>query len=124
MTRYSFVLAFVLYLASSSAQAAGFKFVEIPGDSQLQALKGAVWYPCAQPARNLKLGPYDLAVAKDCPITGEKLPLVVISHGRGGSFLGHHDTAETLADAGFIVIGVNHPGDNAMDKSRMNDFSV
>ena len=41
--------------------------------------------------------------AKDCPV-------IVISHGSGGSFLGHHDTAETLADAGFVVAAISHPG--------------
>jgi len=30
-----------------------------------------------------------MSVAKDCPISGDKLPLVVISHGRGGTFVGH-----------------------------------
>ena len=91
---------------------------------RFQPLKGAVWYPCAQPANEVKLGPFIMSVAKDCPIAGEKLPLVVISHGRGGTFLGHRDTAEILADAGFIVVAINHPGDNAMDKSRTGDFSV
>ena len=61
---------------------------------------------------------------KDCPIEGDKLPLVVISHGRGGSFIGHHDTAETLADAGFIVAAINHPGDTSTDMSRSDDLAA
>ena len=59
---------------------------------------------------------------KDCRIEGDKLPLVVISHGRGGSFFGHHDTAEALADAGFIVAAINHPG--AADMSRSDDLAA
>ena len=35
------------------------------------------------------------------------LPLVVMSHGTGGSFLGHFDTAMALADAGFVVVAMN-----------------
>ncbi|MEX3842328.1 alpha/beta hydrolase family protein [Paraburkholderia sp. BR10882] len=70
------------------------------------------------------MGPFVLSVAKDCPVTGEKLPLVVISHGTGGTFLDHSDTAEALADAGFVVAAISHPGDNAMDKTRTKDFSV
>ena len=46
-----------------------------------------------------------------CPVTGEKLPLIVMSHGRRGWFGGHHDTAAALADAGFVVAALNHPGD-------------
>jgi predicted dienelactone hydrolase len=29
-----------------------------------------------------------------------------------------------LADAGFIVAAISHPGDNAADKSRVDDLSV
>jgi predicted dienelactone hydrolase len=61
---------------------------------------------------------------KDCPIAGDNLPLVVISHGRGGSFVGHHDIAEVLADAGFIAAAIDHPGDTSSDMSRSDDLSV
>ncbi len=70
------------------------------------------------------MGPNVLSVAENCPVAGEKLPLVVISHGHGGSFLGHHDTAEALADAGFVVVAINHPGDTTRDMSRADDPSV
>jgi len=113
-----------LCLVTSLAHAAGFQFIEIPGNGSLQPLKGAVWYPCSQPPRNEKLGPFVLSVTRDCPVAGEKLPLIVISHGRGGTFLDHSDTAAALADAGFVVAAINHPGDNAMDKTRINDFPV
>ncbi|AYG59840.1 alpha/beta hydrolase family protein [Rhizobium jaguaris] len=124
MTRLSFILAAFLCLAASLAHAAGFQFIEVPGSGPLQPLEGAVWYPCAQSANEVKLGPFIMSVAKDCPITGKRLPLVIISHGRGGAFFDHHDTAEILANAGFIVVAINHPGDNAMDKSRTDEFSV
>lgn len=61
---------------------------------------------------------------KDCPITGTKLPLVIISHGRGGWFGGHNDVAEALADAGFVVAAINHPGDNGNDRSQSDSLSV
>ena len=48
----------------------------------------------------------------------DKLPLIVISHGQDGWFGGHHDTAEALADAGFVVAAINHPGDNALSATR------
>jgi predicted dienelactone hydrolase len=108
----------------SMSHAAGFQFIEIPGNGALQPLKGAVWYPCNQPPRKERVGPAVLFVAKDCPIIGDKLSLVVISHGRGGSFLDHSDTAEALANAGFVVAAISHPGDNAVDKTRTDEFSV
>ena len=124
MIRLSFILAVFLCFTTSLAHAAGFQFIEAPADGPLPALSGGVWYPCAQPTQEVKLGPFVMSVAKDCPVAGDKLPLVVISHGRGGTFVGHSDTAKTLADAGFVVIAINHPGDTALDKSRTNDFSV
>jgi predicted dienelactone hydrolase len=123
MARFSFLFA-AFGLGKSLAHAAGFQFIEIPGDDSVQPLNGAVWYPCNQPPGNEKLGPFVLSIAKDCPVIGEKLPLVVISHGRGGSFLDHNDTAEALAKAGFVVVAINHPGDNALDNTRTDDFSV
>jgi predicted dienelactone hydrolase len=50
-------------------------------------------------------------------VAGGKLPLVLISHGNGGSGLGHVDLAMALAHAGFIVVAPTHPGDNYADTS-------
>jgi predicted dienelactone hydrolase len=123
MPSFKLFLVAVLSLASIAAHAAGFRFVDVPADHDGPALKGAVWYPCTQPPGNVKIGSYGMSVAKDCPLAGENLPLVVISHGWSGTFLGHRDIAETLADAGFVVVAINH-GDNAMDERRNGDFSV
>lgn len=123
MNRIYFILA-ALCLATSSAQAAGFMVIETPPDVVLQPLRGALWYPCDRPPSDLRVGPFTMAVAKDCPVAGNKLPLLVISHGQSGNFLGHRDTAEALADAGFVVVAINHPGDTATDSSRTNDVSV
>ncbi|MFT3929133.1 MAG: dienelactone hydrolase family protein [Spongiibacteraceae bacterium] len=46
-----------------------------------------------------------------------RIPLVVISHGAGGTSEDHEDTARALADAGFIVAAVLHPGNNYRDNS-------
>lgn len=48
-------------------------------------------------------------------------PLVVISHGNGGDFRSHHDTAMALAKAGFVVAALTHTGDNWRDQSRATD---
>ncbi|WP_347337251.1 alpha/beta hydrolase family protein [Bradyrhizobium centrolobii] len=67
---------------------------------------------------------FGLTGVKDCPITGAKLPLIVFSHGRGGWFGQHHDTAEALADAGFVVAAINHPGDSYGNSAQRDDLSV
>jgi predicted dienelactone hydrolase len=53
------------------------------------------------------------------PAAGTRLPLVVISHGTGAGPLSHHDTAQALAAAGFVVVAPMHPGDNFQDDSAV-----
>jgi predicted dienelactone hydrolase len=117
--------AIILCCLGSPARAAGIQLLDSdPG------LSGAIWYPCAGEPKDVPLG--DLSVSddfrlmgvKDCPVTGAKLPLVIVSHGRGGWFGGHHDTVEALADAGFVVAAINHPGDNGNDSSQRDKMSV
>jgi predicted dienelactone hydrolase len=106
------------------ATAAGIQLLESNG------LAGAIWYPCAAAPKSVPLGSLALPFSdtlqgvKDCPVTGGKLSLVVISRGRSGWFAGHHDTAEALADAGFVVAAINHPGNNGGDLSQSEALSI
>ncbi|WP_370152045.1 alpha/beta hydrolase family protein [Ferrovibrio sp.] len=114
---------------SSAAHAAGLRLVEIPAAGDAPAIEAAVWSPCATapgsiPLGIVQIGPFALPATRDCPVAGSDLPLVVISHGYGGSFLGHHDTAAALAAAGFVVAALNHPGDNARERARAGDRAV
>jgi predicted dienelactone hydrolase len=111
VTRFHAALA--LCLVTTISQAAGFRLLEVPADADSPALSGAMWYPCSEPPGDIDLGSITLRGAKDCPITGDKLPLIVVSHGNLGAFFDHYDTAETLADAGFVVAAINHRGDNS-----------
>ena len=119
-----FILAIAFCVAPTLAQAAGFRLVDVAGDGDAPAIRAAIWSPCAEPPGEINIRGIILPGVRDCPITGDRLPLVVISHGRGGTLIGHHDTAETLADAGFVVAALNHPGDTAFDMSRTDDLSV
>lgn len=119
------LLIVVACLAVTLAHAAGLGFIEVPADAGGPALTGLVWTPCAAPPSEVALdGGVVLPGVKDCPVAGSRLPLIVMSHGRRGSFLGHVDTAAALADAGFVVAAINHPGDTARDSSRTDEFSV
>lgn len=118
------MLTILLCLFATISQAAGIKFTQIPADPEGPALKVVVWTPCALPSETMSEGPYVLKGRHNCPTAGQKLPLIVISHGHGGSLLNHHDLAEVLADSGFIVAAINHPGDTFSDMSRNADESV
>ncbi|WP_326542393.1 alpha/beta hydrolase family protein [Pseudorhodoferax sp.] len=113
-----------LMFVSVLADAAGFSFIEVPADKGGPSLHGAIWSPCNTLPGRISLGPLVIDGARDCPIAGARLPLVVVSHGKGGSLLNHHDTAATLADAGFVVAAINHPGDNFQDQSRQDQLSA
>jgi predicted dienelactone hydrolase len=131
MPAITFIAAIVLCLTMPTlAQAAGFRFIEVPADADGPALNGAMWYPCTEAPGEIDLGKITTAFkitlpgVKDCPISADQLPLVVVSHGMAGDFTDHHDLAETLADAGFVVAAIDHPGDNSFDASRADDLSV
>jgi predicted dienelactone hydrolase len=116
--------AVILGFTATLAHGAGLRAIDIAADAGGPALGGAVWYPCAQPAGIVDLGSVSLPGVKDCPLPDKRLPLVVMSHGRTGSFAGHHDIAEVLADAGFMVAAINHAGDTSADLSRTDDLSI
>jgi predicted dienelactone hydrolase len=114
-----------LYCLALSANAAGIQLL-----SSDPELAGTIWYPCAGEPKDFPLGnlavkaDFGLKAVKDCPVTGSRLPLIVFSHGRGGWFGQNHDTVEALADAGFVVAAINHPGDNGNDSSGRDTLSV
>jgi predicted dienelactone hydrolase len=111
------MLALALTALASSAQAVGFQRVTAP-DPDGAPLEVGIWYPSNAAAVPVNMGPTTQTVAMAGPIEGSALPLVVISHGTGGSLLGHYDTAIALAQAGFVVAALTHTGDNYADTSR------
>jgi predicted dienelactone hydrolase len=104
-------------LLSPVLAAAGYERLQA-ADGNGKPLEVALWYPTDAPAEEVDLGPFTLSIARGGAVAGKGLPLVVISHGNGGSSLGHHDTAVALAQAGFVVAAVTHTGDNHADQSR------
>src|SRR5271154_973152 len=102
--------------AATPAFSAGFERVVV-ADPDGAPLEAGIWYPSAAVAVPQPLGPYRQTVATGAAVAGRGLPLIVMSHGSGGSFQGHYDTALALAEAGFVVAAVTHSGDNYRDQS-------
>jgi predicted dienelactone hydrolase len=119
-----FLVATAFSLITTLAHAAGFRVIDIPADAGGPAIHAAVWYPCPEPPGAIDLGNITLPGVADCPLPDGQWPLIAVSHCKRGSFVGHHDTDETLADAGFIVAALNHPGDSAADPARSDDLSA
>ena len=80
-------------------------------------MSGYVFYPSAEAKGVTLRGPYELHATANAPAIPGAKPLVMISHGHGGSDLGHHDLATYLAGHGFIVAAITHPKDNFRDIS-------
>jgi predicted dienelactone hydrolase len=116
--------AVTFFLTATLAHGAGLRAIDIQADAGGPALTGAVWYPCSQASGEVEIGKIILPGVKDCPLPDKRSPLIVMSHGRTGTFAGHYDIAEVLADAGFIVAAINHAGDTSSDLSRTDDLSI
>jgi predicted dienelactone hydrolase len=113
-------LVAAVLLAASPAGAVGFQYAKAT-DSDDQTIDLAVWYPSEAPVSAQPIGLFTQNVAFYGAITAHFFPLIVISHGTGGSAAEHYDTALALADAGFVVVALSHPGDNYKD--RANSFT-
>ena len=112
------VLLSLLTAACVPAQAAnGIAFRDVHEATSGTTMPATVIYPATGPAAATDLGPYRVAATPGLPIAEGRHPLVLVSHGHGGSALGHHDLATALADAGFIVAAIEHAGDNHRDQS-------
>ena len=119
-----FLKAIAIVLAATSglwafaplAEAVGFQQLSIP-DADDRPLLIGIWYPSETPVQRRSLELYGQDVARDGTISGDRLPLVVMSHGTGESLSAHYDTAIALAEAGFVVAAVTHTGDNFKDHS-------
>ncbi|MEO7115484.1 MAG: dienelactone hydrolase, partial [Caldimonas sp.] len=110
----------VVTLCGTCAEAVGFEHA-FAADPDGKPLEIGIWYPSQATAGLVTMGPTTMRIAVNGPLQGKSLPLVVMSHGTGSSFLGHFDTAIALADAGFVVVAVTHTGDNYADQSRSMD---
>jgi len=117
----SAIAACAVMLTGARAHAAGFQ-QGTAADPNGKPIVIGIWYPSQAAAKPVAMGPMTMTAAINAPVNGKALPMVVMSHGTGGSYLGHVDTAIALADAGFVVVAMNHTGDNYADQSRSVDI--
>jgi predicted dienelactone hydrolase len=85
-------------------------------------LRITLWYPATAPDQEADIGPPGGAifvtgrVAADAPFADDaRHPLILVSHGFGGTAQQMTWLAAALARAGYVVVGVDHPGTNGID---------
>src|SRR5262245_17228527 len=107
----------VLVALAVPAGAVGYQSVSVP-DGDDAPLEVGIWYPSDAPATEQPLGLFRHTVATNGAVAGHGLPLIVLSHGTGGAFFTHYDTALALAEAGYVVASITHTGDNYRDRGQ------
>lgn len=74
-------------------------------------------YPGVAPEQPVQMGPYTISAAMGAPAAAGVFPLVVISHGTGGSHLLYRTVASHLARHGYVVVMPEHPRNNRNDNT-------
>ncbi len=112
-----------LSIPLSAAEPVGVRTVEVPAPSRGGTLTVTIWYPATAGGERTLVGEDRLfkgtAAWKDAPLAGGRFPVVLVSHGSGGSILNLAWLASRLAAAGMIVAGPNHPGTTRGDSTPL-----
>ncbi|MDR6990644.1 dienelactone hydrolase family protein [Luteimonas sp. 3794] len=84
------------------------------------AVPAAVFYPAlasGEQAGSVMAGPYRVEATPGAAPAPGRHPLLVLSHGNGGTRYGHHDLAVALARQGYVVVAPEHAGNHHGDQS-------
>ena len=118
--RSIFVLLSLFLSTQALASQAGWRQFTVPGVAANEAaIPVALYYPTQSTARPIAMGPFTVQVAMQGAPDAAFKGLIVISHGTGGTELGHSSLAEALAQHGYLVAALRHPGDNWQDRSLL-----
>jgi len=98
----------------AGADPAGFRAVSIPSEDRGRDLEGAVFYPAAGGGRAFLFGDNPVfrgvEVLEGARPAGGPLPIVLVSHGLGGSHRSLGWLPAGLARKGALALSVNHSG--------------
>ncbi|MBN3065575.1 alpha/beta fold hydrolase [Pectobacterium aquaticum] len=97
----------------------GFQHITLADEGNNRPLDVAVFYPASSSSQTTTMGDNavfpGIAVSKNAvPESGEH-PLIVVSHGYGGSWFNQFWLAQVLVKQGYIVAAPNHPGTTFKD---------
>lgn len=106
-----------LAAAGADSYSAGIMDLALTDPVEGGPMRGVIVYPAGVQGPPTQRGLFTVDATADAPPSTGSFPLIVVSHGTGGSVLGHHDSMTALARAGFVVASVEHPRDNFRDDS-------
>ena len=99
---------------------AGSRQIQVRDDAKDISFPVLIHYPTYQVSASTSFGPYTMDVSIDAAIVEEQFPLVVISHGNGGSHLLYRTISIHLARNGYIVAMPEHYGNNRNNNQLEN----
>ena len=89
-----------------------YKKVTVKSEATADSFPVALVYPSKTPSKDVKFGPFTMQLSIGAKIAEGKFPLVIISHGSGGTNLGHRSIAFELVNNGYVVGMPLHPRNN------------
>lgn len=98
----------------------GSKQLQVFDETQRISFPVLVHYPTNEVSTPTAFGPYMMDVCVDAKISDGKFPLIIISHGNGGSHLLYRTISLYLAKHGYIVAMLEHYGNNRNNNSLEN----
>ncbi len=121
MKRFAcFVLLVSCWAVNASAYSVSFDQVQLYTDSN-RPLKVSVWYPSQTTFPTEKIAENAAFLGTNVVRVGTpqagKFPLVVISHGYRGNWRNQNWLATKLAQDGYVVASLDHPGTTSFDHS-------
>lgn len=98
-------------------------FQEIIIEDPYRPLQAVIWYPAEQQQLSVeKIADTSVFVGenavRNAPVIGKGHPLILISHGFGGSWKNQVWLASALSRHGYIVAAPNHPGTTTHNMNR------
>lgn len=114
------ILAFILgayaqagaYNTEHDGYYVGFKKMTVQSKKTGEEFPVALVYPSSKKSKNVQFGPFNMRLSVGAKIADGQFPLVLISHGSGGTNLGYRSIAFELARQGYVVAMPLHPQNN------------
>ncbi|WP_416064333.1 alpha/beta hydrolase family protein [Rhizobium sp. ZK1] len=122
MQRLAILLSFTLLLAPAAHAGTGFRETTLPVKNADRPVHVSIWYPTVSDVTPVLLGETPAFIGQPVirdaePMAGPH-PLVVLSHGYGGSWRNLAWLAADLVEAGYVVAAPDHPGTTTFDMRK------
>lgn len=120
----SLIIAFTAHSPVFAADAVGVRKLAVAAPHRGKDVAVTIWYPAGPGGEETRVGENKLfkgtpAYANAPPLPGRH-PLILFSHGSGGRIEQMGWLAASLAEAGFIVAGPNHPHTTSGDSTPID----